>query len=108
MLWSAAAIIPYLVLLISSCCGIANVLITISRPNPTRRSMTAKFISRKAVRFSLFRCFQNTKMVNRLLRKTITDSTMITDKITTAVTLVIVEDVLDVTKLDKRVRTIFY
>ena len=46
-------------------------------------------------------------MVNRLPRKTITDSTVITHKITIAVTLVIVEIVLDVIKLAKRVRTCF-
>jgi len=43
-------------------------------------------------------------MVNRLPGKTITDSTIITHKITIAVTLVIVEDVLDVIKLPKRIR----
>ena len=74
------------------CPGIAYVPTTIGAVNPTERSATAKFIRRKEVRFSLVRCFQNTKMVKKLPIKTSKETKTMTNRITREAVLDMADD----------------
>ena len=78
----------------SSSRGSLNVPVDIGSVNPTSKSATAKFISRREVRFSLLRCFQNTNMVKMLPTIMKKDSKRVAQKITIIAVLDIIGSVL--------------
>jgi len=66
----------------SKCPGIVKAPIDIGSAIPTRRSATAKLITRKVVRLSLLRFFQNTNMVKMLPTMMIKHSSIAANKTT--------------------------